>query len=345
MTQNKVNFFIIGATGYIGGTVLARFLKHPKRDTFQFTAIARSPEKAEKLKQLGVTTSVGSFTDSALLEQLASKADVVISMADADDLGAARAILKGLKAKYEATKVLPILIHTSGTGVLSDNAAGMFATDDIYSDKDVEKFEKLPPTQMHRPVDLELIEADKQGKNADQAFTIYGVANHELTQAGISNPHSIQIPAIIQASLARGRGGMVGAGKNIWHNVYIDEISELYTVLYDNIILNPAVAHGREGIYIGENGEHTMYDVAKAVSLAMVELGKATELEPTSFTKEEIDIFFGGSDYLGVNSRCRSERSRELGWKPTKTTADFIASIKPEMVALLEKGPAITQLK
>lgn len=53
--------------------------------------------------------------------------------------------------------------------------------------------------------------------------TIYGIANHALTNAGIANSHSIQIPAIIQASLDRGRAGMVGEGKNIWHNVDIDE--------------------------------------------------------------------------------------------------------------------------
>ena len=40
----------------------------------------------------------------------------------------------------------------------------MYGTDEVYSDLDVEKFEKLPPSQPHRKVDLEVIEADKQGK-------------------------------------------------------------------------------------------------------------------------------------------------------------------------------------
>ena len=49
-------------------------------------------------------------------------------------------------------------------GILADTAAGMYGTDEVYSDLDVEKFEKLPPTQPHRGVDLEMIAADKQGK-------------------------------------------------------------------------------------------------------------------------------------------------------------------------------------
>ena len=57
--------------------------------------------------------------------------------------------------------------------------------------------------------------------------TVYGIADHALTKAGISNPHSMQVPALIRASLDRGRAGMVGLGKNIWHNVHTDESGSL----------------------------------------------------------------------------------------------------------------------
>jgi hypothetical protein len=52
-------------------------------------------------------------------------------------------------------------MHT--LGVLTDNAMGMFAYDIIYSDTDVEQIESLPPTQPHRIVDLEIVNADKEG--------------------------------------------------------------------------------------------------------------------------------------------------------------------------------------
>ena len=53
--------------------------------------------------------------------------------------------------------------------------------------------------------------------------TIWGLASGPLVDAGIVNPQSIQIPALIRASLGRGRAGMVGEGKNLWPNVNIDE--------------------------------------------------------------------------------------------------------------------------
>ena len=66
--------------GYIGGSVLSRFLKHPNATSFDITTLVRSPEKAEKLKTFGVHPVVGSHSDLALVEKLAAKADVVIAV-------------------------------------------------------------------------------------------------------------------------------------------------------------------------------------------------------------------------------------------------------------------------
>ena len=59
--------------------MLSRFLKHPNVASFNITALVRSPEKAEKLKTLGVHPVVGSYSDLALVEKLSAKADVVIA--------------------------------------------------------------------------------------------------------------------------------------------------------------------------------------------------------------------------------------------------------------------------
>lgn len=48
-------------------------------------------------------------------------------------------------------------------GVLADNAAGMHPTEKIYNDASVDDIESLPPTQIHRPVDLAVVAADQEG--------------------------------------------------------------------------------------------------------------------------------------------------------------------------------------
>ena len=59
--------------------MLSRLLKHPNAASFNITALVRSPEKAEKLQTLGVSSVVGSYSDLALVEKLSAKADVVIA--------------------------------------------------------------------------------------------------------------------------------------------------------------------------------------------------------------------------------------------------------------------------
>ncbi|RDB25572.1 Uncharacterized protein C2A9.02 [Hypsizygus marmoreus] len=334
--MSKSNIFLTGVTGYIGGSVLERLLNHPNAATFNLTALVRSPEKAEKLKTLGVNAVVGSHSDLPLIEKLASESDVVIAMADADNLDAARAELRGLKKRFEETGEAPILIHTSGTGVLTDNAVGAYAYDTIYDDADADQIETLAPTQPHRNVDLELVNADKEGYVKTFIIlpsTIYGIAKGKLVELGIQNPYSIQIPVTIDASVRRGQGGMVGEGKNLWPSVSNEDIADLYIVLLDAILAkNPAATHGREGFYFGENGEHSLYQISEAIAKVLVEIGKGKSPVPTSFTTEEINKYFG-APYLGTNSRCRANHSRAIGWKPVKTTADMLASIKPEVEA------------
>ncbi|KAJ7064773.1 NAD(P)-binding protein [Mycena amicta] len=338
MTGTKTKFLITGATGYIGGSVLNRFLSRPDAKDFEFTVLVRDPKKSDKFKSLGISAVVGSHSDAPLMEKLSSEADVVIATADCDDLVAANATLAGLKKKFEATGVPPVFINTSGTGVIAEDSKGLHASDVVYDDSDAAQIASLPETQIHRNVDLAITDADAQGYIKSYIIlpsTIYGLATGRLVDVGVQNPHSIQIPALISAALDRGRAGMVGEGKNLWPNVEIHELADLYSLLWDAIISNPKLGHGREGYFFGASGEHSLYDVGKKIGEALVALGKSDSVEPTTFTQADLDKYFGGSAYLGSNSRCRATHSRSLGWKPLKSTSDMLASIRPEVEAIV----------
>ena len=53
--------------------------------------------------------------------------------------------------------------------------------------------------------------------------TIYGIAANALVNEGIQNPYSIQVPVLIRAALDRGQAGTIGAGKNLWPDVDIED--------------------------------------------------------------------------------------------------------------------------
>ncbi|KAJ7104227.1 hypothetical protein B0H15DRAFT_809082 [Mycena belliarum] len=339
--------FLTGATGYIGGAVLARILEHPLQHLSEITVIVRSAEKASLFnrtfgKKHNLNAVVGSYSDLALLRELAADADVVFACADADDLPAAKAILSGMRDKYSANGTPPVLIHTSGTGVLSDDADGMRASSTIYSDLDIPQLETLPSTQPHRDVDLTLVEADSQGYVKTYIVlpsTIYGFASGPLVENGLQNWRSQQIPRLVNVSLQRGQGGMVGKGKNWWGNVHIDDVAKLYITLFD-LLDNPSppsnFTHGRAGFYFAENGEHTLYSVGEAIAKLLSNMGKGSPA-PTTFSASEIRQYFPAGTSLGSNSRCHAERGRQVGWRPSRTTHDMLQSVGAEVEESLSR--------
>ena len=103
---------------------------------------------------------------------------------------------------------------------------GMILTDTIYSDTDIAKIEALAPTAPHRNVDLAVVAADTAGYAKTYIIlppTVFGLAAGKLVDIGVQNPHSIQIPGFIKYTLARGKVGIVGEGKNVWGVVHHDE--------------------------------------------------------------------------------------------------------------------------
>jgi hypothetical protein len=68
-------------------------------------------------------------------------------------------------------------------------------------------------------------------------------------------------------------------------------------------VANPeGTGHGRSGLYFGENGEHNLYEVAQAISKALVDTGhaKGVSTEPTTFSKEDLEVYFAVCCYLSL---------------------------------------------
>ncbi|ORY25190.1 hypothetical protein BCR39DRAFT_545017 [Naematelia encephala] len=341
--------FLTGATGYIGGTVLTYLLSLPAPPA-KITALVRDAKKAEALKSIStkgttIETIVASLSDLEILTSAAESHDIVVSTANADDLDAIKAILEGLKRRKEKTGHRPLLIHTSGTGVLADNAKGQYPNDRIFTDLNPTPATKkspallsiatLPETAPHRPVDLAIVIADASAYCKSYIVlpsTIWGPGEGEVFEKGISNSFSQQVPNLVKAALDRGQAGMIGKGANIWNHVNIHDLGELYSLVYAGA-LRGDIGHGTSGYYFGTTGEYTRYAVASAIGSALIENGWGKDAQPTSFTPEEIQKYFKGSEFDGCNSRGVSDRSKSIGWKPRFTEmADLDKHVKEETV-------------
>lgn len=129
-------------------------------------------------------------------------------------------------------------------GVITDDAKGAYASEIVYDDTNLAQLDALPLTQFHRKIDLAIVNADAQGMRSVLLFfeiplinvyegyvrayiiapsTVWGLAVGPLVDLGVQNAISMQIPVLMDASVDRGQGGMIGAGKNLWGNVNIED--------------------------------------------------------------------------------------------------------------------------
>ncbi|KAI0649446.1 NAD-P-binding protein [Trametes meyenii] len=326
--STKVTIFLTGATGYIGGSVLQRLVQHPNRQDFEISAFVRNADKAKQLEaQFGVKTVVGSLQDLDKLSSLSENAHIVIHTADCDDVNAINAILGGLKARHEKTGDLPALIHTSGLAEIVDDARGEYVSDKVYSDLDIASIEALPPTALHRPVDLLIVAADVAGYVRTHIVlpsVIFGPATGPLFDAGIANPHTISIPLLVRIALTRGSLGIIGKGACVWGAVHIEDTADLYLGIFNSVLSNPdKISHGREGYFFVENGEFPMVEPSRIIVETLFEHGRIIAY------------------LLYANSRGRAERARkEFSWTPKYSVKDFLEGLKSEVELILKREDA-----
>jgi len=249
---------------------------------------------------------LGDLSDTALLAREAQAADAVVNAASADDRAAVEALLDALAGSGKP------FLHTSGTSVVADDARGDRASDRIY-DEDT-PVEPVPGKAARVAIDRLIVEAAGRGVRSAVLCNslIYG------TGPGL-NADSVQIPALVAAARKTGVVRHIGRGLNIWSNVHVDDMAELYAL---------ALARAPTGaFYYVENGEASFAEAAAAIARR---LGLGAP-QPWPVDDAIAALGFGHAVYsLGSNSRVRGKRARaELGWAPKH--ASLIQWIETEM--------------
>ncbi len=289
-----MNIFVTGATGYIGGTIARRLLD----DGHRVRGLVRDTEKARGLASFGVEPVTGSLDDAAMLMAEARRADAVVNTANSDHRGAVEALLEGLAGSDKP------FIHTSGSSILADDAHGDIASEKIY-DEDT-PFEPVPGKQSRVAIDRTIRDASRRGVRSIVVCPtmIYG------NGLGLARD-SAQIPGLARRAKATGVVRHVGKGLNIWSNVHVEDVADLYRL---------ALAGAPAGsFYFAENGEASYRDICAAIARRL----KLGEPQAWPFEDAAKELGENSAAYtFGSNSRVRARRARrELGWQPRHSSA------------------------
>lgn len=282
--------FVTGVSGYIGGSVARRLVQ----DGYAVTGIVRDPASAARVEAFGVRPEIGGLDDAGLLARLAAEADVVVNAADSDHRPAIEALVDGLRGSGKT------LVHTSGSSIVADVGTGA-RSEQVFTDDT--PFTPVAAKQARVAIDTFVRHAARLDVRSIVVCPtmIYGRGTG-------SKRDSIQVPLLIHESQRRGAGVYVGAGQNIWSNVHIDDLVDLYALV---------IARAEPGsFFFAENGENALHEVALAIA-HMLGFGDRTTSWPLADAVAELGSEAANMG-LASNSRVRATHARALGWQPSR---------------------------
>ena len=311
-----MNIFLTGATGFVGGTILASLQKtHPE---IRIKALIRREEDAKELQSIysNLEPIVGEISSLSLLTSTAATADFVIH-ATREDIPAAHALIDGLASSSPGEPPLPRLISVTGPRSLVDQshpATGAAETNSSpWSDiTDVQTILSLPKERPHA--------------EADRSIVAHSIANGVGTMLvspgqlwGRGKGHSKKesaAAAYYAAVKSRGRAFVIGDGSVAWSWVSIGDLGEAVVFLMEQALLTGdetrrKVSVNEAGYYFVQTGDVSMVERAEAVSKRLG-FGDVESVPPE--VTGGYHLF--GPLMWGRGERFRSDRLEGMGWTP-----------------------------
>lgn len=218
-----MHVFLTGASGYIGSSVLRALLAHGH----QVTAVVRSDQKAQAIRDAGGQAVVGDLSDTELVRRLAHESDAVVHTASAEsvDPDCTATVTEAFSGTSKP------FVHTGGIFTFGDST-------DISEQSPVD-----PPelTAWRAPIEARVRASD---------------ARTTIVAPGIVYGRGAGIPAMFVGD-GEHEVRLVGDGSQRWTTVHVDDLGELYVL---------AVQRGeQDGYVVAATGDNpTVREIAEA---------------------------------------------------------------------------------
>jgi nucleoside-diphosphate-sugar epimerase len=282
--------FLTGATGYIGSAVLDAMIKGGHR----VTALARDPEKAERLLAKGATPIIGELGLPKTYVEAVKAADAVVHTAlESSPRGIPKekdALELMLGAQTQASQAdgkARVFVYTSGVWVLGRTVKA--AEEDAPLD---------PPAHVEwRPAHEDLV-----------LSSFSASLRTVVVRPGIVYGGGRGIVADLIKDALNGLIRVVGPGKNRWSCIYDHDLGDLYV----RILESPTAAGI---IHATDEADEKVEDIVEAIAAQVPQRPDIRNM-PMTEARKKLGAY---ADALALDQKVRSPKARAIGWAPTQT--------------------------
>ena len=282
--------FLTGATGYLGSAALDALIK----GGHEVTALARDPEKAERLAAKGAKPLVGELGSPKSYVSAVKTADAVVHAAlDGSARGIAiekqglETMLSALSQAAQDDGKPRVFIYTSGVWVLGQTTKAADETAPINP----------PPHTSWRPVHEEIV-----------LSALSPALRTVVIRPGIVYGGGRGIVAELIKDALNGLIRVVGPGKNRWPAIYKNDLGDLYV----RILESPTAAGI---IHATDEADEKVMDIVEAIAEHVPQRPDIRNV-PMTEARKKLGTY---ADALALDQKVRSPKARALGWAPTQT--------------------------
>lgn len=361
-TQQLVSrILLVGATGYIGGTVLHRLLTGPDAlsSLYSITVLVRGEDRAAKLKQVYgdriQPVLFKNLDDTETVENIAGQHDLIINAGTGFHLSSAVAMVRGLARGCRDRSQQPWLIHTAGSSNTCDTPlTGESHPERWFDDADpitAYEFEKVEDERMpypQRTTELAVLDA---GEETGVNVISLQIGNIIGQGSGLFSNSPGVTPTLMRFVLEKGYGFQLGDGTGHLGFVHVDDLADLYVLLSQRILRaeDEPLPRGRSGIIFPCVGMVKFTDISWGCVEAawskgvLPKDGGPQTKEVRKIELDEIAPFLGEGPLLryvaslfAAHWNTIGTTAKKLGWKPVHSFERLQNDYDAELVAVME---------
>ncbi|GKZ30907.1 hypothetical protein AbraIFM66950_010644 [Aspergillus brasiliensis] len=341
------NILITGASGYLGGTLLARWKKANLPPYGKLYALVRSEEQRDKVQELyGAEPLIANVNDHEAINQtiIDKEITIVYYLIDAYSAKHQPAFIEALGKVKKRTGIDVHFLHTTGAKQFSRHAG--VSVNEVLLDTDPRLYDIQKGAKSDRAfsANANATIIDKAEAHSVRSYIfapclVYGQGE------GFGNQTSIQDVDIVRAALKLRRVYKVDIDDPIWPVCHVADTADLYLHILRKILSGEEVGHGKNGFFLAASGSVPWNKVYGAMAKALAKRGL---VEDENVVQADDQVLAKMGEALGVapdevqvllGGRCMftAQHGRDIGWEP-KYPPHHILDVADDEVELIIKG-------